>query len=122
MPDPFIPNPILKPAIIVCPGGAYQTCPRHGNEGDPVAMTFAVDGYQAFVLEYSVATKTSQQNMMFPSPNGPILSQMAQMRVLHLYVVSDTPVVTFYKQSGKLWKNGLRNCSRSVLRFLRLLS
>lgn len=67
MPDPFIPNPILKPAIIVCPGGAYQTCPRHGNEGDPVAMTFAADGYQAFVLEYSVATKTSQQNMMFPA-------------------------------------------------------
>lgn len=67
MPDPFIPNPILKPAIIVCLGGAYQTCPRHGNEGDPVAMTFAVDGYQAFVLEYSVATKTSQQNMMFPA-------------------------------------------------------
>lgn len=30
-------------------------------------MTFAVDGYQAFVLEYSVATKTSQQNMMFPA-------------------------------------------------------
>ena len=67
MPDPFIPNPILKPAIIVCPGGAYQTCPRHGNEGDTVAMTFAADGYQAFVLEYSVATKTSQQNMMFPA-------------------------------------------------------
>ena len=31
MPDPFIPNPVFKPAIIVCPGGAYQTCPRHGN-------------------------------------------------------------------------------------------
>lgn len=30
-------------------------------------MTFAADGYQAFVLEYSVATKTSQQNMMFPA-------------------------------------------------------
>ena len=67
MPDPFIKNPTPKPAIIVCPGGAYQTCPRHGNEGDPVAMTFAADGYQAFVLEYSVATKTSQKNTMFPA-------------------------------------------------------
>ena len=29
MPDPFIQNPTPKPAIIVCPGGAYQMCPRH---------------------------------------------------------------------------------------------
>ncbi len=67
MPDSFIQNPVPKPAIIVCPGGAYKTCPRDGNEGDPVAMTFAADGYQAFVLEYSVASKTTQENTMFPA-------------------------------------------------------
>lgn len=67
MPDMFIPNPVKKPALLVCPGGAYQTCPRHGNEGDPVAMTFAVDGYQAFVLEYSVATKAPEGKTLFPA-------------------------------------------------------
>lgn len=67
MPDPFIPQPIPKPAMIVCPGGAYMSCPRHGNEGDPVAMTFAMDGYQAFVLEYSVAERAPEGKTMFPA-------------------------------------------------------
>lgn len=67
LPDSFLPNPVKKPALIVCPGGAYQTCPRHGNEGDPVAMTFAVDGYQAFVLEYSVASKAPKEQTLFPA-------------------------------------------------------
>ena len=67
MPDPFIPHPAPKPAVIVCPGGAYETCPRHGNEGDPVAMSFAADGYQAFVLEYSVSTRAPEGKTLFPA-------------------------------------------------------
>lgn len=67
MRDKFIPNPIKKPAFIAVPGGAYQSCPRHGNEGDPVAMTFAVDGYQGFVLEYSVAERAPEGKAMFPA-------------------------------------------------------
>ncbi len=67
MPDPFIPEPIPKPAVIVCPGGAYRSCPRHGNEGDPVAMAFAMDGYQAFVLEYSVAERAPEGKTLFPA-------------------------------------------------------
>lgn len=67
MPDAFIPNPIKKPAMIVCAGGAFQNCPRHGNEGEPVAMTFAVDGYQAFVLEYSVSQKAPEGKTVFPA-------------------------------------------------------
>ncbi len=67
MPDSFIPDPAPKPAVIVCPGGAYETCPRHGNEGDPVAMSFAIDGYQAFVLEYSVASRAPEGKTRFPA-------------------------------------------------------
>ena len=67
MPDPFIPEPEPKPAVIVVPGGAYETCPRHGNEGDPVAMTFAADGYQAFVLEYSVSSRAPEGKTLFPA-------------------------------------------------------
>ena len=67
MPDAFFPNPIKKPAIIVCPGGAYQMCPRHGNEGDPVAMTFAAMGFQTFVLEYSVGSRSKAEDVLFPN-------------------------------------------------------
>lgn len=67
MPDPFIPDPPKKPAVIVCAGGAYETCPRHGNEGDPVAMSFAIDGYQAFVLEYSVFSRAPEGKCLFPA-------------------------------------------------------
>lgn len=68
IPDPLLQAPARKPAVIVCPGGAYQTCPRHGNEGDPVAMAFAIDGYQAFVLEYSVASKAPEGLTRLPAP------------------------------------------------------
>lgn len=67
MPDPFIPHPIPKPVVIVCAGGGYGSCPRHGNEGDPVAMSFAIDGYQAFVLEYSVASRAPEGKTLFPA-------------------------------------------------------
>ena len=67
MPDAFIPNPEKKPAVIVCPGGAYMSCPRHGAEGDPVAMSFAADGYQSFVLEYSVAENAPEGKALFPA-------------------------------------------------------
>lgn len=67
LPDAFLQKQTERPAMLVCPGGAYQNCPRHGNEGDPVAMAFAVDGYQAFVLEYSIAEKASAAQTLFPA-------------------------------------------------------
>ena len=56
-----------RPAVIVCPGGAYETCDRHSDEGDPVAMTFAADGYQAFVLEYSITSKAPEGKTVYPA-------------------------------------------------------
>lgn len=41
-----------RPAVIVCPGGAYFSC--SDREGEPVALAFANMGYHAFVLRYSV--------------------------------------------------------------------
>ena len=41
-----------RPAIIICPGGAYQFC--SDREAEPVALRFAAMGYHAFVLKYSV--------------------------------------------------------------------
>ena len=41
-----------RPAVIVCPGGAYQLCAE--KEGEPAALQFVAMGYHAFVLHYSV--------------------------------------------------------------------
>ena len=38
-----------RPAIIICPGGAYQFC--SDREAEPVALRFAAMGYHAFVLK-----------------------------------------------------------------------
>jgi len=40
-----------RPAVLVCPGGAYLNC--SDREADPIALRFAAMGYHAFVLRYS---------------------------------------------------------------------
>jgi len=40
-----------RPAILICPGGAYLAC--SDREAEPVALRFAAMGYHAFVLRYS---------------------------------------------------------------------
>lgn len=42
-----------RPAVIICPGGAYQF--KSDREAEPVAMRFLAAGMQAFVLQYSAA-------------------------------------------------------------------
>ncbi len=44
------------PAIVVCPGGAYYRLSN--RETEPVALRFLADGFQVFVLRYSVAPST----------------------------------------------------------------
>ena len=66
-PDHFFPVHNKRPAIIVCPGGGFSVCPKDGNEGDPVAMSFACDGYQAFVLEYSVINNSKKEDVLYPA-------------------------------------------------------
>ncbi len=43
---------VKKPAVIVCPGGAYFF--RCDREGEPVAIAYAECGIRAFLLDYSV--------------------------------------------------------------------
>lgn len=40
-----------RPAVLICPGGAYLFCSN--REAEPVALHFAAMGYHAFVLRYS---------------------------------------------------------------------
>ena len=55
---------VKRPAIIVCPGGAYLSC--SDREGEPVAMQFAAMGYHAFVLRYGIYTEGA--GTFFPEP------------------------------------------------------
>ncbi|MET3557440.1 acetyl esterase/lipase [Streptococcus rupicaprae] len=41
-----------RPAVLICPGGAYLNC--SDREGEAVALRFASMGYHAFVLRYHV--------------------------------------------------------------------
>ena len=47
-----IPESGAKPTALVFPGGGYMRCVY--NEGDPIAMAFLHEGFNAFVLYYSV--------------------------------------------------------------------
>ena len=49
--SPEIPGSSIRPAVLICPGGAYLGC--SDREGEPVAMAFAAMGYHTFVLRYS---------------------------------------------------------------------
>ena len=42
-----------RPAVLILPGGGYQYCSE--READPVAFSYLKAGYQAFILNYSVA-------------------------------------------------------------------
>lgn len=50
-----------RPAMIVCPGGAWVFLSP--TEGEPVALTFVKEGYAAFVLNYSIG-----DDSVFPNP------------------------------------------------------
>ncbi|KRL41815.1 xylan esterase [Liquorilactobacillus nagelii DSM 13675] len=45
-----------RPGVLIFPGGAYQTC--SDREAEPIATAFLAEGYQAFVLRYTVGTGT----------------------------------------------------------------
>ena len=50
---PEIDPDIQRPAVVICPGGAYRyLSPR---EAEPVALVFAAMGFNAFVAGYRVA-------------------------------------------------------------------
>lgn len=47
----------IRPAMVICPGGGYEfICPR---ESDHPALQFFADGFQVFILHYSVGEKAA---------------------------------------------------------------
>lgn len=48
-------NAQIRPAVLIFPGGGYFMC--SDREAEPVALAYMAEGYQAFVLRYSVGEK-----------------------------------------------------------------
>lgn len=51
-------NPKNYPAVIICPGGAYEDISE--READPVAAQFFAAGYHTFILNYSVGAQAQK--------------------------------------------------------------
>jgi acetyl esterase/lipase len=56
------PSGARKPAVLVCPGGAYSDIAE--REGEPVALAFLARGFNAFVLKYEVPPRNSRQPLL----------------------------------------------------------
>ena len=53
-PSTAMPNTEIRPAALIFPGGGYQYC--SDREAEPVALAYLAEGYNAFVLRYTVGT------------------------------------------------------------------
>ena len=62
-----------RPAVLVLPGGAYMRCSN--REAEPVAMAFLAEGYNAYILNYSV-----MEHAEFPHPLEDADQAMALIR------------------------------------------
>ncbi|HEY8499942.1 MAG TPA: alpha/beta hydrolase [Clostridia bacterium] len=51
-PSPVMQNVAKKPAVLIFPGGAYMHV--SDREAEPIALAYAAEGFQTFVLYYSV--------------------------------------------------------------------
>ncbi|HIZ20082.1 MAG TPA: alpha/beta hydrolase [Firmicutes bacterium] len=67
-----LPSP-PRPAVVICPGGGYQML--SDREGEGVALRFLQEGFQCFVLHYSVAGQA-----VFPGPQLELASAVALVR------------------------------------------
>lgn len=62
-----------RPAVIILPGGAYAFLSE--TEGEPVALTFMKEGFNTFVLNYSVG-----DDSVFPNPLDDISKAIWEVR------------------------------------------
>ena len=51
-----------RPSVLICPGGGYVMCSQ--REAEPVALQYLKEGYNVFVLWYSVAPQRFPQALL----------------------------------------------------------
>lgn len=85
-----------RPAILILPGGGYQYC--SAREADPVAFAYLKAGYQAFILNYSVA-----QHQNWPNPLRDVEQALELIRTREDWnVYSDKVAVIGFSAGGHL--------------------
>lgn len=62
-----------RPAVIICPGGAYQF--TSDREAEPVAVRFFAMGFQCFILRYTV-----KGSIPFPAPQLELAKAVSLIR------------------------------------------
>lgn len=62
--DQFVHKPIADkyPAMIICPGGGYRMLSERNQE--PVALALLAEGYQVFVLNYSLVNQGETKTLL----------------------------------------------------------
>ena len=70
-----------SPAVLVLPGGAYMRCSN--REAEPVAMAFLAEGYNAYILNYSVMEHAEFPHPLEDPPKGGGLEHRPRQDRLH---------------------------------------
>ena len=85
---------LKRPAVLVLPGGGYQYCSI--READPVTFAYLKAGYQAFVLNYSVA-----EHQTWPNPLEDVEQALEMIRTREDWnVYEDKVAVVFLAMHG----------------------
>ncbi len=92
-----MPNMAKRPAILVCPGGGYHFC--SDREAEPVAMEFMTQGYNAFVLRYSVKEASEWPNPLTDAENA---MEIIKKRADEWNIDSDKIAVIGFSAGGHL--------------------
>ena len=66
-----------RPCLLICPGGAYGFCSQ--REAEPIALHFLPDGFNVFVLNYSVAPHRYPVQLREVAAAMELIGQDAQM-------------------------------------------
>lgn len=85
-----------KPAVLVCPGGAYQMCSQ--REAEPIALNYLPYGFQTFVLRYTVAPVGYPQQLLEASAALALIRRHAQ----EWFIDPDAIAVVGFSAGGHL--------------------
>lgn len=85
-----------RPTVIICPGGGYGY--TSDREAEPVALRFMAEGYNAFVLRYSVAPHRYPQQLLELSAAVAYVRRRAE----ELHVDEDKVIVCGFSAGGHL--------------------
>lgn len=94
-----MPNMENRPAVLVIPGGGYRMC--SDREAEPIAMLFATEGYQTFVLRYTVG---EAGEFTFEQPFGDAVRALKYIRenAEEFHVIPDKIAAIGFSAGGHL--------------------